>query len=429
MSTVRLKLPSLHAGQTGVYLSAERFNAVRCGRRFGKDVLQNTIAADAALKGRMAGLFAPEYKQLTEPFDALWDILQPIKKRSSRAEGVIRTINGGGIDFWPLNDNALAGRGREYDVVCINEAGFTKAGQMWDTWERAILLTLAMRLGCAWVLGTPAGISEDNFMWQVCEDPIKAAIFRQHHMPSTGNPLLPLSEIERMRETMHPLVFEQEVLARFIDWSGVAFFAEDKWLVEGKPVDYPHRCDAVGCVIDTAIKDGKEHDATGVLYWAFSQFTGHRVVLLDYDKVKIQGAFLDQWLPGVYKRLDELALQCGSRGGALPPFIEDKGSGTILLQQCQRNGWRANALPGDLVEAGKDGRAISVSGYHHRGLCKISGHAYDKLVNVNGVTRNHLKSEVIGFRLGDPQAHKRADELLDDYCYTLAVTCGDGKGF
>jgi hypothetical protein len=83
--------------------------------------------------------------------------------------------------------------------------------------------------------------------------------------------------IERRREYLadlkartHPLVYDQEYLAEFVDRSGVAFFARDKLLEQGHPVPFPATCEHVFAVIDTASKTGTEHDATAVTFFARS---------------------------------------------------------------------------------------------------------------------------------------------------------------
>jgi hypothetical protein len=48
--------------------------------------------------------------------------------------------------------------------------------------------------------------------------------------------------------------------------------------------------------------------------------------------------------PGVFERLEQLARLCGARHGALGAFIEDKNSGTILLQQAARRNWTAHPI-------------------------------------------------------------------------------------
>jgi hypothetical protein len=43
-------------------------------------------------------------------------------------------------------------------------------------------------------------------------------------------------------------------------------------------------------------------------------------------------------MPMVFDRLEELARLCQARHGSLGAFIEDKNTGTILLQQVLRRG-------------------------------------------------------------------------------------------
>jgi hypothetical protein len=425
-----VQLPTLHNGQAACFRRRSRFNRVRCGRRWGKDVLQNTIAGSAAARGKMAGLFAPEHKQLVEPFDALWELLLPIKKTSSRSEGRIRTRTGGGIDFWYLNDNELAGRGREYDVVLLNEVAFTKKN-MKDTWRKAIRPTLVVRRGSAWALSTPKGVDPDNFFYAISHDEKNEYGFQEYYAPTSDNPLIPVEEIEELKRTEHPDVFKQEYLAQWVDWSGVAFFSLDKWLNDGMPLPFPDRCDTVFAVVDSAIKEGKEHDGTGVSYYATNQRFGQKLFLLDYDLIQIEGAMLETWLPLVMHRLVELAGICGARFPIAGIFIEDKGSGTILLQQFMNrtNMVPVRAIDSKLTAVGKDERAISVSSYHYNGDCKITQYCYDKLVTFKGITRNHMISQVVSFRIGDKDAHKRADDLLDTYTYALSISCGNSEGY
>ena len=115
----------------------------------------------------------------------------------------------------------------------------------------------------------------DNFFYNICSDPEHG--FHEHHATTMDNPLLPkrvgdeseedwLRRREQFRTDLisenDPLVYAQEHLAEFVDWSGAAFFNREKMLVENRPVSFPSICDAVFAVIDTASKTGTEHDAT-----------------------------------------------------------------------------------------------------------------------------------------------------------------------
>jgi hypothetical protein len=213
----------------------------------------------------------------------------------------------------------------------------------------------------------------------------------------------------------------------FVDWSGEAFFSLDKLTIAGQPVPEPDICDSVMAIIDSATKTGKEHDGTGSLYLAYTRWPEPHIVLLDYDIVQIEGALLEAWLPNVLENLNVWAKRCHARSGSLGAFIEDKASGSILIQQAQRRGLRVQAIPSKLSSFGKDERAISVSGYVHRGWCKFGRACFDKVVTYKGDAANHLRKQVIGYRVANKE--QTSDDLLDCFSYGLAVTCGDAAGF
>lgn len=435
MPTVKVKFPTLHEGRDGksgqvaafkVY-QEHRLMGLRAGRRWGKTDFDISIAADHVKDGMLVGWFAPDYKRLTEAQHSLVELLTPLKKSSSKVEGVFRAITGGRVDFWTLEDED-AGRSRKYHLTIIDEGAFTKPNMM-DVWKRAIRPTLLDYRGRCIVSSNTSGIDPDNFFWRICNQPEHG--FVQYHAPSSQNPYLPLDEIEALRKSEHPLVFQQEYEAEFVDWSGVAFFGKDKMLVNDQPVEWPEHCDAVLAVIDTAVKTGKDNDGTAVIYVAYNANNpaAHPIVILDWEIIQIEGALLETWLPTVFQNLESMAGTCKARRGSLGAFIEDKTSGSVLLQQARRREWPASEIESKLTSLGKDERAISVSGYVYRGLVKMSRLAYDKVTTYKGTTRNHLLAQVLGFRIGDKQAATRADDLLDTFCYAIAICLGNNDGF
>ena len=133
-------------------------------------------------------------------------------------------------------------------------------------------------------------------------------------------------------------------------------------------------------VIDTASKTGTDNDATAVTFFAVDRIGRTPLLILDWDIIQIEGAMLETWLPQVSVRLEELARLCHARAGSIGAFIEDKNSGTILLQQALRRQIPARAIDSKLTAMGKDERAISVSGYVHRELVKYTDRAFEKTV-------------------------------------------------
>ena len=420
-----ITLPELHKGQIDAIMMPGRFKAIRCGRRWGKTMTGATLACDMAPKGKSVGIFAPDYRILSETYEEISDILDPVTVGSNKVEGVIRTLNKGRVDFWTLN-NPRAGRSRKYDLVILDEVAFA-GDDMQDIWLKAIKPTLVDKRGGAIALSTPNGSNEENFFHQICTD--KSLGWSEFHAPTWTNPFLPSEEIEKLKTDYPPLVFQQEFAAEFVDWNGVAFFPLDSMLDgNGKPLPYPERTGQIYAVIDTALKDGKEHDGTAVVYFAREKFFQPRLIILDWDIIQVEGALLEDWLPSVYSRMTELSDMCRSREGVLGAFIEDKASGIVLLQQAKKRNLRAFALPSEMTALGKEGRALSVSGYFHRGEIKMSQYAFDKVVRFKGVQKNHLISQLCGFRMGDTD-NKRADDLADCAMYAASIGCGNSKGY
>lgn len=427
MPKVEIDLPTLHSGQIEIYKNRSQFDILSCGRRYGKTKDMMIKAAMVAMRGKSAGIFTPEYRQSTEPFLKLKQMLYPLITSASRNEGSIRLKTGGQIDFWVLNDNDLAGRGREYHHAFIDEAAFTKNGQMFDIWEKSIMPTLLTTDGKATVYSTPNGKEKDNFFYKLWHD--EKYGFKRHHAPTSANPYVKSEYLQKKKELTQPLVFRQEYLAEFVDWSGVAFFSSESLTINGAGVVNPQHPDYVFATIDSAMKDGSENDGTGVIYWAVSKHFGNPLIILDWDIVQINSDLLTNWLPKVFERLEYLAADTKSRMGSAGAFIEDKGSGITLNQTAERMEWPAQPIKGDITSIGKDGRAISAASAVYRGEVKISAYAYDKVISFKGSTANHLLDQVCSFRVGDKEAAKRADDLLDCFTYGVIIALGGQDGF
>jgi len=419
-----VSLPQLHPGQVEAFMVSARFRALRCGRRWGKTAFLKTIACDFAAKGAQVGWFVPNYRYASEAYSENEITLDPAIRTSSRNMGILHTTTGGRIELWTLEDEK-AGRSRRYHLVIIDEAAFTKKNAI-DIWTKAIRPTLLDFRGAAIVASNTNGINEDNLFWRICNLPEYG--FTEYHAPSHSNPFLPADELERLERDNHPLVYAQEYLAEFVDWSGEAFFSLDNLLTDGKPESVPARCLYVFATMDTAVKTGKENDGTGVIYWAYEKLGDeHWIKIIDYEYLQIEGGMLELWLPVVYRNLEEYAAKCGARLGHRGCFIEDKASGSILIQQARRRNLPVSELPQKLTQLGKSERAINASGYVYRKMVKVLDIAYDRIVTFKQVTKNHLLGQVLGFRVGDTE--DRQDDLLDCFTYGVAIALGNYEGY
>lgn len=422
-------LPTFHPGQVRVYGERARFNAVCCGRRWGKTKKLITLAGDTGTKGRNAGIFTPESAQWKEPYDDLREALLPITRQADANRGKIRLTTrgplntGGKLDFWHTDDNPLAGRGREYHRVLGDEIAFAKKG-MADIWRKAIRPTLLTTQGDAWFFSTPFGDDPDNFFWQICNDPSLG--FKFHHAPTSDSPFCPPEELELIRLSEHPLVFKQEYLAEFVSWRDAAFFMLPWFLGDdGLPLGMPTKCDVVFAVMDCAVKSGSTNDGTGVVYCAYTHITRTgkpQLVFLDYELESIDAANLVNMAPRVLARGEELARECGARQGFFGVHVEDAAGGAVLLQQAKPQGWPMYAIPSDLMMKGKDERAMISGGPAYRREVKFSTPCFEKTVEWKGRTQNHLLHQLTSFRLADKEAYKRPDDLLDCATYSIALS-------
>lgn len=472
-----IELPKPHAGQQQIFDEGYkyRFNAVRCGRRFGKTVMLISLAVTSVVErfrlpnnplkfvsGRV-GIFTPSYKQGQEIWDELIRIFSPIILWKNRSERRLFLRTGGRIDLWHLENNNLAGRGRKYHLVLLDEAAFTRNGIMLkEIWPMAIRPTLMDYRGGAWVFSTPFGDDPENFFFSVCNDPKMG--FKEHHAPTSSNPAIPASEIENFEKTMSPRVFKQEVLAEFVNFSDGSWFDMNKWKVEvsrdeatGEPTfDYaavPTPLDVIFVVSDTGLKGGTENDGHGFIYFGYKRNPRYvptqyrtsidaidksndippgQLIILDWDLTQVTGAFFEKYLPRVFDRGVELASKHRPIYGFKGIYMEGAAMGAIVTQKSAagvldirgHNGRpyaTVTAIDSGLVARGKDDRAYNVGTYHERGWCKCSEEAFKKVTDFKEHTRNHLVGQVSEFVLQDKNAYNREDDLLDCYCYGLLL--------
>lgn len=213
-----------------------------------------------------------------------------------------------------------------------------------------------------------------------------------------------------------------------IRWTGQTFFDTANMLDNARPVPFPSHCDGVFAVADTASKTGKEHDGTAVVFAARSRYTGHPLVILDWEYVQISGDLLEAWFPTIFTRGEALALECGARNGFLGVWIEDKASGISLIQAGQRKKKKVRPINSKLTAIGKDERALGISTYVSNGNVKLSEHAFHKVCLFKKSTRNHLLGQIEGYSIADENANKRADDLLDAFVYVVSLGLANASG-
>jgi hypothetical protein len=203
---IEVVIPKLHAAQKAIVEESARFNAVQCGRRFGKTTLGKDRLIAKPLEGKPAAWFAPTYKLLSEVFDSVESILGPAIESSNKQLKEIKLVTGGCIDFWSLEDHN-AGRGRKYASVVVDEAGIVP--HLKEVWQQAIRPTLTDYKGEAWLLGTPKGRNFFHECYTKGQDS-QQSLWKSWRRGSVDNPLLDPTEIEDARRELPKAVFDQE---------------------------------------------------------------------------------------------------------------------------------------------------------------------------------------------------------------------------
>jgi len=219
-------MSQLHTGQQGIISRAKRFNAVACGRRFGKTTMGLALAWYGAphcpgglAQGYDVGWFAPTYKLLDEAWRAAKAVLRNAILRADSQQHRLEVMTGAALDFWTL-EKPDGGRGRRYGLALVDEAAMAR--HLEEAWTAAIRPTLTDYKGGAWFFSTPKG---RNFFWnlhQQGENPLWDD-WASHHAPTTANPHIDPAEVEAARQSLPERIFQQEYMAVFLDDGGGVF--------------------------------------------------------------------------------------------------------------------------------------------------------------------------------------------------------------
>ena len=220
MKTYQLKLPRPHPGQRQVLEHRARFNALDCGRRWGKTTIGMDPVVRTALAGKPVGWFSPTYKYLSDAWRQLCTTLAPVVTTSDTSEHRLSVIGGGVVEGWSM-DHPDAGRGRAYATVVVDEAAMVR--DLEKAWTESIRPTLSDFQGDAWFLSTPKGVANYfHTLYQRGQDE-QHPDWASWRMPTSSNPFIASEEIEAARQDLTDLAFAQEYLAEFVTWTGAVF--------------------------------------------------------------------------------------------------------------------------------------------------------------------------------------------------------------
>lgn len=268
-----IELPRPHASQQGILNEQRRFNVACMGRRFGKTALGvNRLVKHAYALGQPCGWFAPTYKWLDEAWRETRHCLFSVITRMDSQQHRIELLGGGSVDFWTL-ESPDAGRGRKYAMAVIDEAAMAR--NLEEAWTAAIRPTLADLQGRVWFLSTPKG---DNYFKTLFDRAVGDPHWARWQMPTRSNPYIRADEIEAMRLELPSLIYQQEVLAQFVDFAGAVL--KRNWLATGEPAGTP----PVVLGVDLALSTKTEADYTAIV--AMSRDAAGTVYVRDAQRLR-----------------------------------------------------------------------------------------------------------------------------------------------
>jgi len=189
-----------------------------------------SIAVEEAIKGRRILWGAPTFDQVRIGWgETKHGVGDAAKFTQQRMTAEFQT---GGVIIYRSLDNPDNARGHTADGVVIDEVGDVKEA----AWYEVLRPMLIDTNGWLWAIGTPrghnwfwrehrnAGDRADSVAWQVPTLGVAVKdgqLVRQPH--PLENPNIPFSEIEQIWHTTPQRIFEQEILAQFVDSGGGVF--------------------------------------------------------------------------------------------------------------------------------------------------------------------------------------------------------------
>lgn len=208
----RLKL---HRNQTKVWTDKSRYRVLVAGRRFGKstlavnELLQNALTHPTSLNWYVG----PTYKQTKQ---IGWRMLknlipQELVAKTNESELRVELTNGSLIELKGC-DNPDSLRGVGCSFLVIDEYAVIPDGEhLWGEVLRPMLIDTE---GRALFIGTPKGLNAFYTLYQKGVEEKDG--FKSFKFTSYDNPFLSKKEIDKMKDELHPSMFEQEVMSSFL---------------------------------------------------------------------------------------------------------------------------------------------------------------------------------------------------------------------
>jgi phage terminase large subunit len=208
--------------QDDIFFSDSRFRVVVAGRRFGKTFLSTYELLKHALQGKQRNCWyvAPTYKAAKEiAWNMLVDAIPAgyLTKKNETALS-INLRNGSSIALKGAEkpDNL---RGRALDFCVLDEFADMRP----EAWHEVLRPSLSDRRGSALFIGTPKGRNHFYDLWTRGIDSVDSWEAFQYTTIEGGN--VDPDEIEAAKNDLDSRTFQQEYEARFVNYSGIIYYA------------------------------------------------------------------------------------------------------------------------------------------------------------------------------------------------------------
>lgn len=224
MTACALDLKALHPAQLEIESTAQKYNVLDAGRRFGKNEFLVSRVIDGSpqrrnglLSGLSWGWFAPTYKILDDSWRLLVETLSPIPGiYINQSKYYAKLPTGGVVECWSFEAGDDVGRSREYSGgIVVDEAAMVPRLLHIRT-KSLSALTVKFEHAEEWYASTPKGMGNDFYpLYRYGQDGENGWASWQY--PTWANPHIPRSFIEEKRRTMPESDFDQEYGAQFLD--------------------------------------------------------------------------------------------------------------------------------------------------------------------------------------------------------------------
>ena len=198
-----------------------RFKVVVSGRRFGKTYASiAALAMHARFPNSKCMYVAPSYRMAKQ---IVWEDLKAMlkarnwAKRINESDLTVTLINNS-IIMLRSADNPDSIRGVGLNFVVIDEAADIDE----DAWRAVIRPTLSDRKGSALIISSPKG---RNWLYDAYQNAKQLGDWRSWQYSTAEGGIVTEDEIAQAKRDLDERTFQQEYQAKFVDYSGVIYYA------------------------------------------------------------------------------------------------------------------------------------------------------------------------------------------------------------